>query len=60
MTQNVKCSFGVCCLFTTDECGTTVSQNNTYVRNPGFPDDYEDLGDCSYTVQKVSSGKQSA
>ncbi len=30
-------SFGVCCLFTTDECGATIRQNNTYVRNPGFP-----------------------
>jgi hypothetical protein len=71
--------FGICCLFTLDECGTTVVANNTYVnydkipsknnetldfahsldryvRNPGFPDEYEDLDDCSFNVRKISDG----
>lgn len=46
----------MCCLFTTEECGSTVTANNTYVRNPGFPDEYDDLDDCSYNVQPAGSG----
>ncbi len=50
-------SFGVCCLFLTEECGATVVQNNTYVRNPGFPDEYDEETDCSYNVRKMSPGE---
>jgi len=27
-----------------------------YVRNPGFPDEFDDLDDCSYNVRKISEG----
>ncbi|XP_059087652.1 uncharacterized protein LOC131884036 [Tigriopus californicus] len=48
--------FGVCCLFTTTECGTTITNNNTYVRNPGFPDEVDDPSDCTYQVERVEEG----
>ena len=48
----------MCCVFTTSKCGETVSQNGTYIRNPNFPSAYSDLTDCTYTLEKASSGKQ--
>ena len=50
-------SFGICCLFSTSTCGDTITNNATYIRNPGFPASLNDFADCSYTIQKCNSGK---
>ncbi|XP_023321599.1 uncharacterized protein LOC111696274 [Eurytemora carolleeae] len=47
--------FGVCCLFTTSACSSTVSNNVSYITNPGFPSTYNTAGTCTYTVNKISS-----
>ena len=52
------CSFGVCCLFTTSECGDRVTSNNTYLRNEGFPGQIDDPQDCTYIIEKSDSGTQ--
>ena len=36
--------------------GSTISQNSTYIRNPGFPTAYSTSGSLSYTVAKSTSG----
>ena len=48
--------FGVCCLFTV-QSGGTISENCTYIQNPGFPSGYTDLSSISWTVAKCSNGK---
>ncbi|XP_059097863.1 uncharacterized protein LOC131892119 [Tigriopus californicus] len=47
--------FGVCCIFSSMETGSTISQNCTYIRNPGFPMPYEATDSISHTIQKSSS-----
>jgi len=49
-------SFGVCCLFTVSTSGSTVNQNCTYVRNPGFPTALTATTAITYTVNKIQSG----
>ncbi len=49
--------FGVCCLFMVSETGSTINQNCTYVRNPGYPSLYTSTNAISYTIDKCSSGK---
>ncbi len=48
----------MCCLFSTSTPGATVSQNNTYVQNPGFPNPYASSASASgaitYRVEKAS------
>ncbi|CAB4058483.1 unnamed protein product [Lepeophtheirus salmonis] len=46
--------FGVCCVFSVTDCGSTVSQNVTYIRNPGFPSALRSTQTCSYTINKAS------
>ena len=48
--------FGVCCVISTSTCGSTVSTNNTYIRNPGYPSSYTptSTGTCTVTIKKVS------
>ena len=46
--------FGTCCLFVKEGCGIEVDRNHTYIRNPGFPDKYEDKIPCRYTIQTVN------
>ncbi|XP_076311031.1 uncharacterized protein LOC143225463 isoform X2 [Tachypleus tridentatus] len=46
--------FGVCCLFT-QSCGGSVSVNNTYFVNPGYPSPSSRNEFCSMTVKKISS-----
>ena len=48
--------FGVCCVVSTSTCGSTVSANNTYIRNPGYPSSYTPTttGTCSFTIDKAS------
>ena len=49
--------FGVCCVISTSTCGATVSTNNTYIRNPGYPSSYTptSTGTCTTKISKVSS-----
>merc|ERR1719350_739303 len=37
---NCAAGFGVCCVIYTSTCGTAVSTNTTYIRNPGYPSSY--------------------
>ena len=36
-------------------CGSTVSENCTYIKNPGYPSTYSTTGSCSYSVTPVST-----
>jgi len=47
--------FGSCCVIYQDSCGGTISQNRTYIRNPGFPSSYSTAGTCTWTLSKCSS-----
>ena len=47
--------FGVCCVISTTTCGSTISTNTTYIRNPGYPSSYTaTAGSCQYTFNKAS------
>jgi len=54
---NCAAGFGVCCVIYTSTCGTSISTNTTYIRNPNYPSSYtpSTTGSCSYTINKVSS-----
>jgi len=54
---NCASGFGVCCLVATSTCAGTITYNNTYIQNPGFPSAYtpSSSGTCTFTVNKVSS-----
>jgi len=56
VSGNCASGFGVCCLISTSTCATTISQNNTYIKNPGFPSTYtpSQSGSCVFTINKVS------
>jgi len=49
--------FGSCCIFTKDECSSTIDQNNTYVRNDGFPTALTgaSISSCSFTIRKCDN-----
>ena len=49
--------FGVCCLFFTTSCGSTVAENMTYLQNPGYPTGYSTSAatTCTYEIRKVQS-----
>jgi len=53
---NCAAGFGVCCVITTTTCGSTISTNTTYIRNPGYPSSYtaSSAGSCSFTIKKVA------
>ena len=57
-TADGKCAagFGVCCVVTTSTCGSEVSTNTTYIRNPAYPSSITptSTGTCSFTVKKSS------
>ena len=38
-------------------CGSSVSQNCTYIQNPSYPTSYTTTGTCAFSVTPVSSGK---
>jgi len=44
-------SFGVCCVFTLSTCGDTVTNNNTYITNPGYPS-MAPAGMCMFSINK--------
>lgn len=52
---NCASGFGVCCVFSSSTCGSTISENCTYITNPGFPNTYSTTGSCEWTVEKSSS-----
>ena len=53
---NCAAGFGVCCVVSTSTCGTSVSTNITYIRNPSYPSGVTltSTGTCSFTVKKAS------
>jgi len=54
---NCAAGFGVCCVIAVSECGSTISTNTSYIRNPGYPSSYTatSAGTCTFTIKKVSS-----
>jgi len=55
-TGNCAAGFGVCCVAQTSTCGTSISANTSYIRNPGYPSTYtpSNAGTCVYTIQKAN------
>merc|ERR1711983_647179 len=55
---NCAAGFGVCCIVSTSTCGSTISTNTTYIRNPNYPSSYTatSAGTCAFTIKKVSDG----
>jgi len=53
---NCAAGFGVCCVIYTGTCGTAISTNTTYIRNPGYPSSYtpSSAGSCTFSISKVS------
>jgi len=47
--------FGVCCVFILSNCASIVTQNCTYVRNPGFPSAIDNIETCKFTIHKSHS-----
>merc|ERR1712226_48978 len=47
--------FGVCCTFLESTCGSTISNNCTYIQNPGYPSAYTTAGSCQYSVAPINS-----
>ena len=45
----------MCCLFVITDGSSTISQNCTYIQNPGFPSVYSSTSGLTYTVAKCSS-----
>merc|ERR1712051_214228 len=37
---NCAAGFGVCCVIYASTCGTSISTNTTYIRNPNYPSSY--------------------
>merc|ERR1711953_417411 len=52
---NCAAGFGVCCTFLKSDCGSTVSNNCTYIQNPGYPSAYTTSGSCQYSVTPMNS-----
>jgi len=54
---NCAAGFGICCVFYSTTCGTAISTNTTYVRNPGYPSSYtaSSASTCTFTFNKVSA-----
>jgi len=53
---NCAAGFGVCCVIYSTTCGTAISTNTTYIRNPGYPSSYtaSSASTCTYTFSKES------
>ena len=56
MSNILENSFGVCCIFLVSASGGTITQNCTYIQNPGFPSVYGATTAVSYTIQKCAPG----
>lgn len=55
VSGNCAAGFGVCCLFTTQTSGSTVSQNCSYIQNPNFPNAYGSEAAATYTIAKCAT-----
>ena len=57
---NCAAGFGVCCVVAEATCtssGTSISNNNTYLRNPSYPSAYPTPTSatiCAFTVNKMN------
>ena len=53
---NCAAGFGVCCVIYSSTCGTSISTNTTYIRNPGYPSSYtpSSAGSCTFSISKAS------
>merc|ERR1712012_1522444 len=52
---NCASGFGVCCTFRFTACGKTITENCTYIQNPGYSSSYTTSGSCSTSVTPISS-----
>ena len=54
---NCAAGFGVCCIFSYSACGSTISQNISYITNPNYPTAYtvSSTGSCSYSINPLNS-----
>lgn len=52
---NCASGFGVCCIFLVSSSGSTINQNCTYIRNPGFPTALSTTTAIMYTVNKCTT-----
>jgi len=52
---NCAAGFGVCCVFTVSATGSSVSENCTYIVNPGYPSNFGTASTISYTINKSSN-----
>jgi hypothetical protein len=54
---NCAAGFGVCCTFTKTACADVVTENCTYITNPGYPTAYSPTSatSCKYTVTPLST-----
>ena len=41
--------------FRVSTCGTTITNNCTYIQNPSYPSSYTTAGSCEYEVTPISS-----
>jgi len=53
---NCASGFGVCCVIASSTCGSTITTNTTYIRNPGYPSSYTagSASTCTYAFTKMS------
>merc|ERR1711994_34183 len=53
---NCAAGFGVCCVITTNTCGSTISTNTSYIRNANYPSSYTptSTGSCEFKVSKIN------
>jgi len=56
-TKDGNCAqgFGSCCVFKNNVCGSTLSQNNSYIENPGYPNKFDGTSPCAFKVQRMQS-----
>ena len=53
-----KClRFGVCCVFQITDAGREITENCTYIQNPGFPAVTTETNALTFNVRKCSDGK---
>jgi len=52
---NCAAGFGVCCTFTINTCGATVSNNCSYIQNPNYPSSESTGTSCSFSVSPLSA-----
>lgn len=56
---NCASGFGVCCSYRVSNCGSTITQNVTFIQNPGYPSAFTSAAGttqtCTYTVTTTSA-----